>query len=42
MNDDERIAKREYESRVEERWGRGRPNSVWIDGVRKALNNKEG
>ena len=33
----ERIAKRVYESEVEGRWGRGRPNSVWIDGVRKAL-----
>ena len=29
-----------YESGLEGRWGRGRPNRVWIDGVRKALNNR--
>ena len=39
MND-ERIAKRVYESGVEGRRGRGRPNRVWIDGVRKVLNDR--
>ena len=34
----ERIAKRVYESRLEGKKGRGRPNSVWMNGVRKALN----
>ena len=28
-----------YESGVQGRRGRGRPNSVWMDGVRKALND---
>ena len=37
---DERIAKRVYESGVEGRQGRVRTNSVWIDEVRKALNNR--
>ena len=36
MND-ESIAKRE--AGVEGKWGRQRPNSVWMDGVRKKLNN---
>ena len=35
---DERIIKRVYESEVEERWER--PKSVWMDEVRKALNNR--
>ena len=40
MND-ERIAKRVYESGVEGRLGRGRPNIMWMDGVKKALNDRE-
>ena len=39
MND-ERMAKRVYVSGVEGRQGRGRPNRVWIDGVKEALNKR--
>ena len=37
---DERIAKSVYEPGVEGRVGRGRPSRVWMDRVRKALNNR--
>ena len=37
---DERIAERVYESGVEGRRGRGRPNRVRMDGMRKALNDR--
>ena len=36
---DKRIAKRVYESGVEGRLGRERPNIMWMDGVKKALND---
>ena len=35
--DGERMARRIYGSGVEGRWGRGRPNIGWIDGVKSAL-----
>ena len=40
LMNNERIVKRVYVSQVEGRRGRGRPNSVCMDGLRKALNNK--
>ena len=39
MND-ERMAKRVYVSGVDGRRGRGRPNRVWMDGVKEALNKR--
>ena len=37
---DKRIVKKVYESGVEGSWGRGRPSGVWMDRVRKALNDR--
>ena len=39
MND-ERMAKRVYVSGVDGRRGRGRPNRVWMDEVKEALNKR--
>ena len=39
MNE-ERVAKRAYDSGVDGRRGRGRPNRVWMDGVKEALNER--
>ena len=38
--DDERLAKMVYASGVDGRRGRGRPNRVWLDGVKEALNER--
>ena len=38
--DEGRVAKRVYESGVDGRRGRGRPNRVWMDGVKEALNGR--
>ena len=35
-----RIKKKVYESGMEGRQVSGRPNRLWMDGVRKALNNR--
>ena len=37
---DEKIAKRVCESGVGGNQGRGRPNRVWMDGVRRVLNDR--
>ena len=37
---EERVAKRVYDSGVDGRRGRGRPNRVWMDGVKEALHER--
>ena len=39
-NEQLQISNRVYESGVEGRRGRRRPNRVWMDGERKALNDR--
>ena len=34
------MAKRVYDSRVQERQGRGEPTRVWMDGAKEAVTNK--